>query len=141
MADFSYTTTNCNPPKGLPDSLDGNFLTVINGTLPDADTSFVYFDLAKAGFNTFALQFTIQNTTITFEASNSLPEVSNALAVWTDITNVVTLGSPGGPVSSISATGSLTVAFPLPWSRFRIRCLTTNATNAISFNLTRGRVN
>jgi len=141
MADVTLSTLNCNPPKGLPDSLDGLVLTVSNTQLPDADTSFFYFNEAAAGFNTFTLQFTIQATTLTFEATNDLPSVANGSAVWSDITNIITMNSPAGAVSSVTATGTLTVAAPLPWSRLRIRRLTTNATNALALRLTRGRVN
>jgi len=141
MADVTLSTLNCNPPKGLPDSLDGLVLNVVNTDLPDADTSFFYFNEAAAGFNVFSLQFTIQATTLTFEATNDLVSVANGSATWTDITDVITLSSPAGSVSTITATGSLTVAAPLPWSRLRIRRLTTNVTNALSLRLTRGRVN
>lgn len=140
MADTNVNSTNCNPPKGLPDSLDGLIVNVPNAELGNANTSFSYIDEVKAGFNIFSLQFTIQNTTITFEGSNDLPSVVNGSAVWSDITNVVTLNSPGGPVATITATGSLTVSQALPWSRLRIRRLTTNATNALALRLTRGRV-
>lgn len=141
MADVTLASVNCNPPNNMPDSLDGSVLTVLNTELGNADTSFFYFDLIKAGFNIFTLQFTITATTLTLEATNDLPSVPNGSADWRNITDVATIGSPGGAVSSIIATGTLTVAFPLPWSRLRIRRLTTNATNALSLKLTRGRVN
>lgn len=141
MADVTLATTNCNPPKGMPDSLDGLVLNIANGALGNADTSYFYFGEGQAGFNTFSLQFTITATTLTVEGSNDLPSVTDASATWSDITNVVTINSPGGSVTTITATGTLTVSFPLPWSRLRIKRLTTNATNALSLRLTRGRVN
>jgi len=141
MADVTLSTLNCTPPLDIPDSLDGLVLNVIATELPNADTSFFYFNEAASGFNTFAMQFTITATTLTVEGTNDLPSVANGSAVWTDITDLVTLNSPAGSVSTITATGSLTVAAPLPWSRLRIRRLTTNATNALALRLTRGRVN
>lgn len=137
MADVTLTTTNQIPPKNIPDSLDGLVLTVANGDIGDADTSYFYFDLVKAGFNVFSLQFTIQATTLTVEGSNSLPSVSNASAVWTDITDVVT----NGTATSFIASGSVTRSSPLPWSRLRVKRVTTSATNALTLNLTRGRSN
>lgn len=141
MADVTLSTLNCTPPLDIPDSLDGLVLNVLPTQLGNADTSFFYFNEAAAGFNTFAIQFTITATTLTIEGTNDLPSVANGSAVWTDITDLVTLNSPAGSVSTITATGSLTVAAPLPWSRLRIRRLTTNATNALALRLTRGRVN
>jgi len=135
MADSTLNSMNCTPPDHLPDSLDGLVLTVANGDLGNADTSYFYFDLVKAGFNIFSLQFTIQNTTITFEASNSRSDVSNASATWTDLTQTLT------GAATVTATGSLTITAPLPWSRWRVKRVTTNATNAVALNLTRGRVN
>jgi hypothetical protein len=123
----------------MPDTLDGLVVSVANGDLGNADTSFLYFGLVSSGFNIFSMGFTITATTLTVEASNSAPSIADASAVWSDITDVVTNDSPGGAVTSITATGTLTVAFPLPWSRIRIRRLTTNATNALTINLTRGR--
>lgn len=133
MADLTLNSTNCSTPKNLPDSIDGLVLFVDNGALGNADTSYFYFDLVKAGFDIFTLQFTITATTLTIEVSNDLPSVDNASATWSDITGVLT-GS-----STITATGTLTIAFPLPWSRVRVKRVTTNATNALSLRLTRGR--
>lgn len=139
MADVTVSTLNTTPPNDMPDTLDGLVVNVANTDLGNADTSFLYFQLVASGYNIFSMQFTIQATTLTIEASNSLLSVSNASAVWSDITDVATSDSPGGAVTTITATGTLTVAFPLPYSRFRIRRLTTNATNALTINLTRGR--
>lgn len=139
MADVTVTTLNQTPPQNMADTLDGRVLNIANGDLGNADTSYLYFYLAAAGFNIFTMQFTITATTLTFEASNSPLSTADASATWSDITNIVTSGSPGGAVTSITATGTVTVAFPLDWSRIRVKRLTTNATNALTLNLTRGR--
>lgn len=136
MADSTLSSFNPTPPIAMPDSLDGVVLRVGNGDLGNADTSYFYFDLVKSGFNIFALQFIIQNTTLTVEGSNDKPEVDNAFSNWTDITDVVTSGA----AASFIATGSLSVLFPLPWSRLRIKRVTTNAVNALELTLTRGRL-
>jgi len=141
MADSTLDLLKLSPPLNMPSSLDGRVLNVINGDLPNADTSYFYIPIGKAGFNIFALQFTITATTLTFEGTNDSPSVDDASAAWTDITNIVTIGSPGGPVTTITATGSMTVSFPLPWSRLRVKRVTTNATNALALYLTRGRLN
>lgn len=132
MADVSLKSTNPRAPVNVPDSLDGLVLFVDNGDLGNADTSYFYFDLVKAGYNIFTLQFVVTATTLTIEVSNSKPEVSDGDATWTDITATLT------GATTITATGSLTITFPLPWSRFRIKRVTTNATNALTLNLTRG---
>lgn len=139
MADVTLSILNTTPPLDIPYSLDGTVLTVANGDLGNADTSYFYFLLAGSGFNIFTLDFTIQATTLTVEVSNDLLSVSNASATWIDITELVTLNSPSGAVSTITNTGSLTVSAPLLWSRIRIKRVTTNATNALSLRLTRGR--
>lgn len=139
MADSSLTSLNTTPPQNMPDDLCGRVVTVINGDLGNGNTSYFYFQLVASGFNLFAMQFNIQNTTMTVEGSNSKLDVSDASADWTDITDIVTIGSPGGSVSSITASGSLTIAMALPWSRLRIKRVTTNAINAFALDLTRGR--
>lgn len=139
MADSTLSILNTTPPQNMPDDLCGRVLTVGNGILGDANTSYFYFPLVAAGFNIWSIQFIIQATTLTVEASNSPLSVADVSANWTDITDLVTIGSPAGSVASITATGSLTVAFPLPWSRIRLKRVTTNATNAFTLNLTRGR--
>lgn len=141
MADVTLSSINTTPPLSIPYSLDGSVLTVANGDLGNANTSYFYFLLGGAGFNIFTLDFTIQATTLTVEVSNDLLSVSNASANWRDITDLVTLNSPSGSVSTITTSGSLTIAAPLLWSRVRLKRVTTNATNALSLRLTRGRVN
>jgi len=132
------TVTKMGPaPSTITGSLDGEVLDIGNGDLGDANTSYLYFGLLKAGFNAFSLQYTVQATTLTIEISNDLPDVANASAVWTDVTLVAT----DGAAATITATGSLTVAKSMPWSRVRIKRLTTNATNALKMELTRMRLN
>lgn len=133
MADIIFNHINTVPPSTFFASLDGNITLIANGALGNADTSNTYVDLGKAGFNIFSLQYVIQATTITIEASNDLPSVSNASAAWTDVTLILTNGS----ASSFLATGSLTVSTAFPWSRLRFKRVTTNATNALSLILTR----
>lgn len=140
MADVTLSTPKPLAPKDMPASLDGAVLNILNGDLGNADTSYFYVGLEKDGYNIFSLQFTITATTLTFEGSNDSSSVADGSATWTDITDIVTSGSPGGSVANITATGSLTVAFPLPWSRFRVKRVTTNATNALKLILTRGRM-
>lgn len=140
MADSTLSILSNKGPQNFPPSLDGKVVTVAHGDLGNANTSYFYMGLAKDGFNVFSVQFVIEATTLTFEGSNDSVAIANGSATWTDITTLVTIGSPGGSVASISATGSLTVAAPLPWSRLRVKRLTTNATNALTLILTRGRV-
>lgn len=136
MADVTLDGFKTSAPQEMPDSLDGRWSPVVNGDLGNANTSYSYFDLVKAGFNIFSLQFTIQATTLTIEATNDVPSVSNASATWTDITDVVTTSF----TTSFTTTGSLSILFPLPWSRLRVKRVTTNATNSLTLILTRGRV-
>lgn len=136
MADSSLLTIDNTPPNNLPDSLDGKVLTVIHGDLGNAITSYFYFDLVKVGLNIFSLQFIIEATTLTIEATNDLPSIANADANWLDITDVLT----DGVAVNFTATGSLSRNAPILWSRFRIKRVTTNATNALILVLTRGRV-
>lgn len=140
MADTTLSVLNTTPPQNMPDDLCGVVVNVTNGQLGNANTSYFYFQLVAAGYNIWSIQFVIQNTTLTVEGSNSPLSTADGAAAWTDITTLVTIGSPGGSVASINATGSLTVAFPLPWSRIRLKRVTTNATNAFALTLTRGRV-
>lgn len=136
MADSTLDTLHTSTPQNMPDDLPGTVLTVANGDLGDANTSFFYFDMVKSGFNIFSLQFVIGATTLTIEGSNDAPSVSNAGALWSDITDVCT----SGVATNFTATGTLSILFPLPWSRLRVRRLTTNAVNSLVLKLTRGRL-
>lgn len=135
MADTTLSVLTCTPPLDIPISLDGRILNVLTTELGNADTSYTYFKLAADGYNIFTLQFNIVATTLTIEASNSPLSVTDASAVWTDLTSVLTSGS-----ATITATGTMTIQLPFLWSRIRIKRVTTNATNSLSLNLTRGRV-
>lgn len=135
MADTTLTTLNLTPPNGFFASLDGLILNVGNGDLGNANTSYTYIGLVKDGFNELSLQFTIQNTTLTFEFSNDALSVADSSATWTDLTSTLTGGS-----ATVTATGSLTIQSQFPWSRMRVKRLTTNATNALSLRLTRMKV-
>ncbi len=134
MADSTLSVLGCTPPLSIPTSLDGKILAVVNGQLPDADTSYLYVGLAKDGYNIFSLQFVLQATTLTIEVSNDKPDVADASATWTDITSDLTSGG----ATSITATGSLMISLPILWSRLRFKRVTTNATNACTLIMTRG---
>ena len=71
------------------------------------------------------------NAAATFTLDNM--SVVNFAATWQDITSMLT----GGSVSSFTATGNLTEMNPIPWSRIRVKRVTTNATNALKLILTR----
>ncbi len=134
MSDTTLLDATLSPPDGYWCSVDGRILNIANGDIGNTDTSYTYIPLAKGGFNIFSLQFTITATTLTIEVSNSAYSVADSSATWTDVTSTLT-GS-----STVTATGSLTVTSPFPWSRMRVKRVTTNATNALVLNLTRMRV-
>lgn len=133
MADTTLTTIQFTPPINFNASPDGEILTIANGAIGNANTSYTYFDLVKAGFNIFTLDFTIQATTLTIEATNSLTSV-NADAVWRDVTLAITSGAD----ANFTATNFVVVSLPFLWSRFRVKRVTTNAVNALRLLLTRG---
>lgn len=137
--DVSLATLNCSPPNDLPDSLDGNVLTVVHGDFGNAITNYFYFDLVKSGFNIFSLQFVIEATTLTIEGTNDVPSVPNSSANWLDITDIVT-DFLATSFTAADSPGSVTRTLPLEWSRLRVKRVTTNATNALTLILTRGRV-
>lgn len=133
MADITLSTISVLAPQNRPDSLDGRVINIANGDLGNADTSYLYFGLGKDGYNIFSLQYTITATTLTIECSNSSASVADSSAIWSDLTTTLT------GAASLTATGTLTVTSPFLWSRVRIKRVTTNATNALAINLTRGR--
>lgn len=134
MADTSLDLITLTPPEIPFASLDGEILTVANADIGNADTSYTYIPLAKTGLDAFSLQYTITATTLTFEFSNSAPSVANSSAVWSDLTTILT------GASTVTATGSVSVTVPFPWSRMRVKRLTTNSTNALRLILTRIRI-
>ena len=79
----------------------------------------------------FVLDFTIEATTITLEATNSATTVADASAIWSDITSEL-FG-----VASETATGVWICDSPCPYRRLRVKRLTTNATNALTLRLSR----
>ncbi len=138
MTDTILNTLNQVAPINMAPSLDGEILTIANAVIGNADTSYTYVDLTKAGFNAFTLEYILTATTLTIEASNSLPSVADASAAWIDITSICT----GGAATSFTAAtspGSVTIQSTLGWSRLRFKRVTTNATNAIRLILTRLR--
>jgi len=112
-------------------SNDGNILTVVNGDLGNANTSYTYFNLTAESFNMFMLAFVIQATTITIETTCDAPSVSDTNATWTDCTNALT-----GSVDA-TASGGWLVDTPCAFRRVRVKRLTTNATNALTLDLIR----
>jgi hypothetical protein len=130
MADIKLESINTVPPMPVLISLDGIVVDIANGDLGNADTSFFYFDLGRAGFRYFTLEFIIQATTLTIEMTND--NLDDASATWRDITDILT------GVASITASGVLDMDTPLAARRLRVKRLTTNATNALSLSLTRG---
>ena len=136
-------------PPNLIASLDGLVVDVNSGDLGNSDTSYFYFDLIKAGFNAFSMSYVITNTTLSVEYSNDLPSVSSASAIWTPVsirTQFFYEDSAGVAVTTnttgtIIRSGTLTAGAPLPWSRVRIKRLTTSGTNALEIRLSRMRLN
>lgn len=139
MADIIVSTSSLVPPDRKFASLDGQVVNVINGDIGNANTSYIYFNLNEDGFTGFSMEFIIQATTLTIEGSNDLPSVDNASANWIDLIQYLTSASIGGPVINFTATGSFSTTAPIPWSRMRIKRVTTNATNALKIILTRMR--
>ncbi|MDX1902090.1 MAG: hypothetical protein SFW66_08860 [Gammaproteobacteria bacterium] len=132
MADSYIKTTN-ELARGITG--DGLILDVNNGQIGNADTSYTYFYLNAQGYDEFSLSFVIAATTLTIEGSNDILSVSDSSAVWVDLTSMLT----AGVASSFTATGSYTTNASIPWSRMRIKRVTTNATNALELRLTRMR--
>lgn len=67
MADTTWSKTN---PVAAHISADGLILDVNTSDLGNADTSYTYFLLGAAGYNSFALDYVITATTLTLEGSN-----------------------------------------------------------------------
>lgn len=61
--------------------------------------------------------------------------IQDFAATWTDLTSMLT----AGVASSFTSTGSYTTNSSVPWSRMRIKRVTTNATNALQLRMTRMR--
>lgn len=80
------------------------------------------------------LSFVASDALATFSLDNIL--IQDFAATWTDLTSMLTAGVTSG----FTATGSYTTNASIPWSRMRIKRLTTNATNALQLRLTRMRV-
>jgi hypothetical protein len=116
-----------------PGKLDGQILTIVNGDLGNADTSYTYFNMLAEDYLYFVLSFTIQATTLTIEASNDGPTVLDASATWTDVTTALT------GAANATASGMWIIDTPCAFRRVRIKRLTTNATNALKLFLTRSR--
>ena len=112
-------------------NIDGNILSVVNGDLGNADTSYTYFNMLAEDKHYFVLAFTIEATTLTLEACLEPLTTSNATANWVDITNAMT------GAANATVTGSWIIDTPLAVSRLRVVRLTTNATNALELYLTR----
>lgn len=119
----------------------GNFEAIIDGLIRDVNigdlgnavTSYIYFDMARELLDMFSVQHKITATTLTYEGTNDDPSVPDDLAIWSDITLMLTDGTD----ANFTADGSLTVSKPIPWGRLRIKQVTTNANNALELRMTR----
>lgn len=111
--------------------IDGEILTVANGDLASADTSYTYFNLLAEDCKFFSLAFTVQATTLTLEVSNDGNTVADTSATWTDITTTMT------GAANATASGMWIIDTPLPVRRVRVKRVTTNATNALKLFLVR----
>ena len=112
----------------LKTSIDGIIRNTPNGEFGDAATYYVYFAMLDSGFNMFSMHYEISNTTLTWEAHNG--------SDWRDVTNFLS----GGSVASVTSTGMLTAAAPVPYARMRVKALTTNATNSLILSMSRMRI-
>src|SRR5258708_5222205 len=74
---------------------DGRILTVANGTLGDANTSYTYFNLLGDGYNAFAMQHVIDATKLTYEATNDDDSYSNTDDEMITTTNNRTFAGAG----------------------------------------------
>jgi len=107
--------------------------TVINGDIANAHTDYTYFNMLSEDYMYATIDFTIEATTLTLEATNSDYGTADASAVWTD----VTLAETGA--ATVTATGTWIIDTPFPFRRARIKRLTTNATNALTLRINRSR--
>lgn len=113
--------------------IDGQILTIVNGDLGDADTSYTYINMLAEDCRYAVIDFTIQNTTLTLEATNDATSVADASANWTDITTYVS------GAANATASGAWILDAPLSYRRIRIKRVTTNATNALSIRVSRSK--
>lgn len=111
--------------------IDGRILNVVNGDLGDANTSYTYFNMLIEDYMYFTLNFTIQNTTLTLQASNDEMSIANTDATWIDVTTSLT------GAANATATGAWIISAPRVFGRMRVTRLTTNATNALALYLAR----
>lgn len=80
------------------------------------------------------LSIVASNAAATFSLDNVL--IQDFPATWNDLTDMLT----GGVAASFTVTGSFTANTSIPWSRMRVKRLTTNATNALQLRMTRMRM-
>ncbi len=113
----------------------GNVLGLVVDTTNETHptTAYYYLPIVQKGYNTFSAQHKITDYTITYEGSNDLPNVDNATADWSDITDMLS----DGTVTSFTSDGYLSVNVHIPWSRIRIKRETVDATNECEIRITR----
>jgi len=116
-------------------SVSANLMGIVVDTTNEANatTTYYYFSLVQDGWTAFSAQHKITNATVTYEGSNDLPNVANSSATWSDITSMLTSGS----ASSFTSNGYLSVNQPIPFSRLRIKRVTSSATNEVEIRLTK----
>lgn len=118
------------PATNLRETVGGTTISnVVNGDLGNNITSYTYFNLARDGWRYFTLIYTLQNTTITIEATNDGVAVADADADWLDVTDLLSSSS------SLTTSGSIAQDTPIVFGRLRIKQVTTNATNACKLDL------
>jgi hypothetical protein len=109
-------------------------LIVANGDLGNANTSYTYFNMSSEDWRYFSVACTnIQATTLTLEASPDPMSVADASKSWVDVTTAMT------GAATLAAQGTWIRHFPTPFTRMRIKRVTSNATNSLRLKINRTR--
>lgn len=111
--------------------VDGKYADVANGAYLTGQTYTFEIPFAMEGYRYLTIQMNIENTSVTFEATNDTNDIVQASATWTDVTQLI------WGVVNRTATGDWVIDTPIPFARFRIKALTTNDTNSFQARICR----
>jgi hypothetical protein len=111
--------------------LDDKIISIADGDKGTGVTYYTYFNAALEDKTYFALYVSPEATTITIEGRLDGPNTTDALSTWVDLTKMFTADA------TITTNTGVIADTPIGFNRYRIKALTTSATNHLYAFLTR----
>jgi hypothetical protein len=102
----------------------GLIANVANAAEASGVTTYNYLSFGNEGYSNLVLIANLENTTLTLEGAADADSVALASMEWRDVTQTI------WGISNLVVSGELVIDTDIPFSRLRVKSVTTNATNS-----------